>query len=106
MTAPPAWLRHTAAGLVLSLHVQPGARRTRVLGEHGGRLKIALQAPPVDGRANEALLRFLRQQLGLQRAELRLISGAGARDKAVAIDAAAERGQEIAGRLCALAAPG
>jgi uncharacterized protein len=49
---------------VLRLHVQPGARRTEVAGLHGDRLKIRVAAPPVDGAANEELLRFLKERVG------------------------------------------
>jgi len=62
----PAWLRVDArdGSLVLSLHIQPGAKKTAVVGPHGDALKIRLAAPPVDGKANAALLAFLAQKLG------------------------------------------
>ncbi len=62
----PAWARDGAGGAVLELLVQPRASRTRVVGEHDGRLKIQLAAPPVDGEANAALLAFLADLLGLR----------------------------------------
>ena len=97
----PGWARRASGAVVLALHVQPGARRTAVVGEHGERLKIALQAPPVDGRANEALLRFLGEKLGVRQAALRLTAGAASRDKSVAVECDPSRAQELARRLTA-----
>ena len=48
-----------SAAVVLDLRVQPGAKRTEVAGMHGERVKIRLAAPPVDGAANDELVRFL-----------------------------------------------
>ena len=50
--ALPPWMEARAGSVVLALHVQPGARRTAVVGPHGERLKIAVASPPADGRAN------------------------------------------------------
>ena len=55
--------RRRRAGSVLEVLVQPRASRTRVVGEHDGRLKIQLAAPPVDGEANAALIEFLADAL-------------------------------------------
>ena len=64
LTAAP-WRREDGAALVLALHVQPGAARTGIAGTHGAagdaRLKLRLAAPPVDGKANAELLRFLAE---------------------------------------------
>ncbi len=95
------WARWRAQELRLALHVQPSARRTAVIGEHGQRLKIALRAPPVEGKANEELLRFLAQQLGLRRNELRLSAGPASREKAVCIDCDAVAAERIVQRLAA-----
>jgi uncharacterized protein (TIGR00251 family) len=70
-----------AEGCVLPVRAQPGARRAGVQGEQNGALKVAVTAPPQDGRANEALLEVLRQALGLKRSQLALLSGQTARDK-------------------------
>ena len=83
MTATPAWARDGSGGAVLELLVQPRASRTRVVGEHDGRLKIQLAAPPVDGEANAALLAFLAGALGLRRADVALLAGETGRRKRV-----------------------
>jgi uncharacterized protein len=85
-TLPP-WLRQSDAGVSLSLYVQPGARRTAIVGLHGERLKIAVASPPVDGRANDALLEFLARRLKLRRTALTLASGANSREKRISVAA-------------------
>ena len=68
-------------GCVLSVRAQPGARKAGVLGEQGAALKVAVTAPPEDGRANKALAEALREALGLKRSQVELLSGATSRDK-------------------------
>jgi uncharacterized protein (TIGR00251 family) len=68
-------------GLILAVRAQPGARRAGVVGEQGGALKVAVTAPPRDGRANEALTAVLREALGLKRSQLQLVAGTTSRDK-------------------------
>ena len=68
-------------GCLLAVRAQPGARKNAVIGEHGGALKIAVTAPPEDGRANQALVELLREWLGLKRAQVELASGATNRNK-------------------------
>lgn len=70
-----------AEGCVLSVRAQPGARRTGVQGEQAGALKIAVSAPPEDGRANQALIEVLREALGVKRSQIELIGGQTSRDK-------------------------
>jgi uncharacterized protein (TIGR00251 family) len=84
-TPLPVWARSTYGQIVLQLHIQPGARRSQIVGVHGQRLKIALQAPPVDGKANDALIRFLSDTLDIGRSRITLISGDTSREKNVAI---------------------
>jgi uncharacterized protein (TIGR00251 family) len=79
----PAWLRQTTEGVLIFVHLQPGARRTAACGEHGGRLKLAVAAPPLDGRANDALTEWLARRLELPRRQLRLVAGERSRDKTV-----------------------
>jgi uncharacterized protein (TIGR00251 family) len=70
-----------AEGCVLPVRAQPGARRAGVQGEQAGALKIAVTAPPEDGRANQALVEALRQALRIKRSQVELISGQTSRDK-------------------------
>lgn len=70
-----------AEGCVLPVRAQPSARKTGVLGEQGGALKVAVTAPPEDGRANKALTEALRDLLNLKRSQVELLSGATSRDK-------------------------
>lgn len=79
------WLRSDGEGSVLTVHVQPGAKRTEIVGEHGDALKIRLAAPPVDGKANDALLVFLADRLGLARRDVVLRAGQTSRRKVVGI---------------------
>ncbi len=80
-----AWLREEPGGVVLEILVQPRASRTRVLGEHDGRLKIALAAPPVDGEANAALVEFLAGALGVKKVAVTILRGETGRRKTVRI---------------------
>jgi uncharacterized protein (TIGR00251 family) len=70
-----------AEGCTLAVRAQPGARKTGVLGEHNGALKIAVTAPPEDGRANEAILEVLHDYLGLKRSQIELLQGRTQRNK-------------------------
>lgn len=82
------WVRDERGGAVLEVVVVPRASRTRVVGEHGGRLKLQLAAPPVDGAANEALLGFLADALGVRRAAVVILRGESGRRKTVRVDGA------------------
>ncbi len=70
-----------AEGCLLSVRAQPGARKNAVLGEHAGVLKIAVTAPPQDGRANESITDLLREWLGLKRSQVELANGTTNRQK-------------------------
>ena len=74
--------------MILELHVQPGAARTEFAGEHGGRLKLRLAAPPVDGKANAALVAFLAQYYGVPKRNVRIVAGASSRRKRILIEGA------------------
>ena len=81
----PVWARRDGAGWLLELHVQPGAKRTAAVGEHGGRLKLKIAAPPVDNKANAHLLTWLAAQLGVPKSAVRLVRGESSRQKTVAV---------------------
>jgi uncharacterized protein len=70
----------------LHVRVQPGARRTAFAGWFGDLPKIAVASPPVDGAANEALVGFLAQALGLRVRDVRIVGGASSRTKRLVID--------------------
>jgi len=83
---PTPALLATTTGIRLRLHIQPRAATTELAGVHGDALKVRVAAPPVDGAANEALVRFLAEQLGVPRSAVRVESGAASRAKVVAVD--------------------
>jgi hypothetical protein len=68
-------------GCLLAVRAQPGARKAGVMGEQAGALKVAVTAPPEDGRANQALTELLRDWLGLKRSQVELAGGATSRNK-------------------------
>jgi uncharacterized protein (TIGR00251 family) len=74
-------LAEHAEGLIVPVRAQPGARKSGVGGEQNGALKLAVNAPPEDGRANQALTDLLRELLGLKRSQVSLVSGPTSRDK-------------------------
>jgi hypothetical protein len=90
------WHRRSADGatLTLSLHVQPGAKRTGVAGLHGEALKVRLAAPPVEGKANQALIAWLAQAFEVTERQVRLVRGEKSREKVVEITGSA-RGPEV-----------
>lgn len=80
------WLSRAADGsVVLALHIQPGAKKTELAGLHGEALKIRLAAPPVDGKANAALVAFLAKACGVSKSAVALVSGETSRSKRVRV---------------------
>ena len=83
------WFRVAADGrITLTLHIQPGAKKTEFAGLHGDALKIRLAAPPVDGKANEALVKFIAATLHLPKSSVMLKSGHTSRRKVLEISGA------------------
>jgi uncharacterized protein (TIGR00251 family) len=74
-------IRAHAEGCTIAVRAQPGARRTRIVGFHGEELKISVQAPSAEGRANESLINFLAAALGTARGNVQLLSGERSRSK-------------------------
>lgn len=70
---------------VLKVRVAPGARKSEVAGEYGDAIRIKVGAPAVDGKANEALLDFIADKVGVHRRDVSLISGQTSRDKTIGI---------------------
>ena len=78
-------LHETASGITFAVKVQPRARRNAIVRELGDALKIALTAPPVDGRANEACVEFFAGLLGLPRSSVTIASGQSSRNKVIRV---------------------
>jgi uncharacterized protein len=74
----------------ITLRVIPRARRNEIAGRRGEALVVRLQAPPVEGAANEALARYLADRLGVRPSQVRIVSGGKARDKVVEIEGLAQ----------------
>lgn len=89
-TGTSGWWDARAEGVLLRIRVVPRASRTAVSGVQGDALKIRLQAPPVDGAANEALVSFLAEALDIKRNAITLERGQASRNKAVLIRGSAD----------------
>jgi uncharacterized protein (TIGR00251 family) len=78
-------MRETREGVTLAVRAQPGARKTAITGLYGegeaAQLKVAVQAPPIEGRANEALIAWFADFFSLSRTSVVLISGETSRSK-------------------------
>ena len=83
-----SWLHSDGEDMILTLHIQPGAKKTEFAGLHGDALKIRLSAPPVDGKANEALVKFVADTLHLPKSAVSLKSGQTSRRKVLEISGA------------------
>ena len=83
--SPEDPVQRTNSGLLLRLHVQPGASKSGFAGLHGGRIKVRLQARPVEGAANEALVKFISLTCGVPKSSVELVRGATSRDKDLAV---------------------
>ena len=83
---PADWYSLTnKASVQVRVLLSPRSKNNKILGVHNERLKISLNAPPVDGKANKALLQFLAGQLGVPRSMICLIRGQTSREKTVEI---------------------
>lgn len=78
-------LKEKDGAVTLRIRVQPRARRTEIIGEHAGALKLKIAAPPVDGKANEECRRFLSKLLKVSAGSVEIIAGESSRDKVVRI---------------------
>lgn len=70
---------------ILQVRVIPRSSKTEFVGEHNGAIKVKLKSPPIDGAANEELLRFLSKTLGVPRSNIELVSGQTSRTKTLRI---------------------
>ena len=91
MTIPAtSYLRLEKTGAVIvDIHVIPNASRTQAEGEHDGALRVRLHAPPVDGKANLALMAWLADTLGIAKREVELVRGQTSKRKQLRVSAAA-----------------
>ena len=79
------WYQLAADVVTITVHAQPGAKRTEIHGLHGDAIKIRVAAPPLEGRANEELIKFLAQAFAVPQRKVRLLSGDSSRHKRFAI---------------------
>ena len=82
--AEDALIAH-AEGVLVSVYAQPRASRTAISGLHDGRLKVALRAPPVDGKANTELVRYFAGLLGVAKRDISVVAGATGRRKRILV---------------------
>lgn len=94
----PVWLAGARGDWTIALHVQPGAARSAVAGVHDGCLKLRIAAPPIDGRANDAVRAFVAERLGVPRSAVAIVSGDTARRKRLRAAADCEA-HELVARL-------
>jgi hypothetical protein len=78
-------INETAAGATFAIKVQPRAKRNAIVGELGDALKIALTAPPVDGKANEACIEFFSEVLRVPRSAVMIAAGQTSRNKVIRV---------------------
>lgn len=81
----PDWLKPNGDAWTLKLHIVPGASQNTICGQHGNALKLKIDAPPVDGKANKALIRYLASRLKCRKNQIILIRGQQSRTKTVEI---------------------
>ena len=93
--------RRDGSDLLLELRVQPRASRTEFAGCLGERLRVRLQAPPVDGRANAALIEFIAKSFGVSRSAVTLEKGLSGRDKRVRVAGAGALPEALRAMLAA-----
>lgn len=79
------WYRASEGIITLTLHVQPGAKLSEITGLHGDALKLKLAAPPIEGRANEALLKFIAGLFEVPLRQVEIKQGEQSRHKVVAV---------------------
>jgi uncharacterized protein (TIGR00251 family) len=82
-----SWYLKVRDGVSLQVHAQPGAKLTEVAGLHGDCIKVRLASRAVDGKANECLIRFLAQHLGVRRNQVTITRGLNSRRKTVLVGA-------------------
>lgn len=79
-------IRQSGSAVTLAVRLQPKAKKNAVLGERDGALKVAVTAPPIEGRANEACIRFLAELLNVARSSVTIAAGATSRNKVIRVE--------------------
>lgn len=79
------YYRFDKNNLLLEVQIQTKSSKNKILGEHNGRLKIAINSPPIDGRANKALIDFLAKELKVPKTKIKIIKGLRNKCKSIAI---------------------
>lgn len=92
-----SWYRHDGERITLTLHIQPGAKRTEIAGIHDGALKIRIAAAPVEGQANTRLLDFLKKAFDVPSSQVILKQGSSGRRKVVEIHGSGRAPEELLG---------
>ena len=88
MSAPrESWYQKTDDIITLTIYVQPGAKHNEIIGMHGDALKIKLATPPIDGRANKALVRYIARLFEVPLSQITLKRGAKSRHKIIEVSA-------------------
>jgi len=77
--------------LIIPVRVVPRAKRNEIVGVEGGVLKVRITAPPVRGKANEALVEFLAQALGVRKRQMEIVRGQRARSKTIRVRGLSEK---------------
>lgn len=94
---PHPWYRRDGERVILTLHIQPGAKRSEVAGIHGDALKIKVAAPPVEGQANAKLLDFLKKAFDVPSSQVILRQGSTGRRKVVEIHGSTRAPEQLLG---------
>lgn len=89
------WYRSDGERIVLTLHIQPGAKRTEVAGVHDGALKIRIAAAPVEGQANARLVDFLKKAFDVPASRVILKQGCSGRRKVVEIQGSSRAAEDL-----------
>ena len=79
-------IRETSSGVSFAVRLQPKAKKTAILGDMEGALKLAVTAPPIEGRANEALVKFVAQLLNVARSSVTIAAGTTSRNKVIRVE--------------------
>ena len=81
----PVFYRWQGADLLLHILVQPKAAKDQVIGPHGGELKVRITAPPVDGAANQGLIKFFSKVFKVPKSHIAIVSGESSRHKCIRV---------------------